>query len=133
MDKQYEESLVRSFIEKRRQSRIIYELGSVKKRKDALSRLENVLAKKYMIQIPTPNSDHRDILNLLKSYGAKDTCYAISYHQDIDGQHLPIKSVLQVAVCLGMPSIISCIPNHLLYFESEQSYGPPARYILKRD
>jgi len=137
MDKKYEEIIIKNFFSKRIQERVIYELASPKKRIDALSRLchnyDNVLIHKYMIEIPKPNSDYIDIRDILKSYGAKDTCYAISFNKDIDGQYLPLKSALEKAVGLGMASIISCIPNQLLYFESEQSYGPPARFILIKD
>lgn len=78
-------------------------------------------------------SDYTEIINLLKSYGAKNDCYAISWNQAIDGQYLPLKAALENAAGLGMPSIISCLPDKLLYFESEQEYGCPARFILKKD
>jgi hypothetical protein len=32
-----------------------------------------------------------------------------------------------------MPSIVSCIPGKLAYFEAEQENGPPPRFILKRN
>jgi hypothetical protein len=92
----------------------------------------HVLIQDYMIKIPKPNSDYNEIANLLKSYGAKDNCYVISYNNEIDGQYLPLILALKKAVGYGMPSIISCLPNKLLYFESEQEYGSPARFILKK-
>jgi len=46
---------------------------------------------------------------------------------------MPLLSALENVVGLGMPSIISCIPGKLAYFKSEQGYGPPPRYILKRE
>lgn len=137
MDKEYEELFVKAFINKISQDRVIFELSSVKKRRDALSRLTqpsiNGLCEKYLIEIQKPNSDYIKIMDLLKKNGAGDSCYAISFHQDIDGKHLPLSYALENAVCFGMPSLILCIPNKLVYFEGEQCYGPPPRYILKRD
>jgi len=134
MDNEYEEIIVKSFVKKRIQDRMIYELASAKKRTDALSRLchnyDIVFIKEYMIELSKPNSEYIDIVNTLKSYGAKDKCYSISFNEDIDGQYLPLKYALEKAVGFGMPSIISCIPNKLIYFESEQCYGSPARFIL---
>lgn len=137
MDKEYEEALIRSFFKKKIQDRFIYELGSAKKRVNALSRLchkyPEVYVQEYLIEIPAPNSDYMEIYKLLKSYGAKDDCYAISFNKNIDGQYLALKNALAEAVGFGMPSIISCFPDRLLYFESEQEAGPPARFILKKN
>ena len=36
-------------------------------------------------------------------------------------------------VGMGMPSIVICIPGRLAYFEAEQVYGPPPRFLLKHD
>jgi hypothetical protein len=41
-------------------------------------------------------------------------------------------TAMEHAVEYGFPSIVSCIPNKLAYFEAEQVYGAPPRYILKR-
>jgi hypothetical protein len=134
MDREYEKILVKNFIEKRLQERVTFELASEKKRLDALSRLchsyMSSFVQKYMIEIPKPNSDFTLILNILKTYGANDICYAISFNKEIDGQQLPLKSALEKAVGSGMPSIISCLPDKLVYFESEQECGSPARYVL---
>lgn len=137
MNKEYEEIIVRSFFEKRIQNRIIFELLSTKKRKDALSRLchnyKDVLCEKYMMELPKPNSNHIDIEGLLKKYGANDNCYVISWHNEIDGQCLPLIDALEQVVGLGMPSLVFCVPDRLLYFEGEQCQSTPPRYILKRD
>ena len=137
MDKEYEEMLVKNFFNKRIQNRIIFELNSEKKRRSALDRLchnyGEVFIEKYIIEIPKQNSDYNEILNILKYYGAKENCYVISYNKEIDGQYMLLPPVLEKAVGYGMPSIISCLPNKLLYFESEQIYGSPARFILKKE
>lgn len=75
MNKEYEEIVVRNFFEKRIQNRIIFELLSTKKRKDALSRLshsyKDVLCEKYMIGLPKSNSNYIEIEELLKNMEQK--------------------------------------------------------------
>jgi hypothetical protein len=69
---------------------------------------------------------------ILSRLGASNDCYAMLWNHTIDGKHMSLSSALEVAVGKGSPSIISCIPGKLAYFEAEQVYGPPPRYILKR-
>lgn len=106
------------------------------KRHDALGRLchnyRTTLRMEYMKEIPKPNSDYEEIAKLLKRYGAGDTCYAISWSETIDGKELPLLAALEKAVGYGMPSIISCIPGKLAFFEAEQEVLPSPRFILKR-
>ncbi|GAB1792813.1 hypothetical protein [Priestia megaterium] len=136
MNKEIEEKVVKSFFAKRIQERVMFELFSSKKRDDALHRLNHTYTKtlkeEYMIEIPKPNSCADDIAKLLKQHGAGKQCYAISFNEDIDGKDLPLLTALEHAVGYGFPSLIVCIPNKLAYFEAEQVYGHPPRYILKR-
>lgn len=136
MNKELEEIIVKSFFTKRLRERVIFELSSPKRRKNALSRLchtyHTTLLEHYMIEIPKPNSDPSEIEALLKSYGAEKTCYVISWYEEIDGKHLSLRTALERAVGRGLPSLISCIPGELAYFEAEQENGAPPRYILKR-
>ncbi|SHF13960.1 hypothetical protein SAMN05444392_10884 [Seinonella peptonophila] len=79
MDLAYEKILVKSFFVKRVQDRILFELASTKKRGIIPFKLNNYmdfLKEQYMIRIPKPNFDYRYILNLLKEYGAGESCYA---------------------------------------------------------
>jgi len=142
MDREYEEIVVRSFFQKRIRDRVLWELGNEKKRDDALWRLTHRynehLIQKYMIEVSnhkhcTKHPDDKEIFSLLKSHGAKDDCYAISFNKKIDGQFLTLKEALKEAVDYSWPSIISCIPGKLAYFEGESGFGFPPRFILKRD
>jgi hypothetical protein len=91
-----------------------------------------MLKGKYMIEIPSPNSDPDDIYELLMKNGAEKTCYSLSYSGKVDGKELPLREALEHTVGYGFPSIISCVPGELAYFEAEQVYGSPPRYLLKR-
>ncbi|MGG0722330.1 hypothetical protein [Bacillus mycoides] len=137
MDKQYEEGFVRNFFSKRLQDRILFELSSPKKRRDALWRLchtyNNILNERYMEMIKQPISSPDQILQLLKKHGAGDRCYVMSLNMDIDGKHLHLAAALEETVFYGLASIISCTPYKLAYFQAEQVQGSPPRFILKRD
>ncbi|PSL40921.1 hypothetical protein B0H99_10353 [Planomicrobium soli] len=136
MKREMEELIVKSFFDKHIQERVLHELFTPKKRKDAMNRLchryTKMLKEKYMIEIPPPNSNPKYIYDVLMMHGAEKMCYSLSYNEKIDGKELPLLEALEHAVGDGFPSIISCIPGELAYFESEQEYGAPPRYLLKR-
>jgi len=131
-----EKIIIKSFFAKRIQDRVLFELSFTKKRKDALSRLchtyKTTLKEEYMTAIEKPNSDPIEIAALLKKNGAGDTCYVVSWNEEIDGKELSLLTALEKAVGYGMPTIIACIPNKLAYFEAEQEVLPSPRFILQR-
>jgi hypothetical protein len=137
LDKELEIKIVKRFFSKRIQDRVIFELSSKKKRIEALSRLchnyENTLIPKYMVEIPSPNSDYQEIVSLLKKQGASNECYVISWNGEVDGKHLPLNKALKKVVGYGMPSIVSCVEGEIAYFEAEQEAGSPPRFLLKRE
>ncbi|KZZ84845.1 hypothetical protein [Bacillus sp. SJS] len=85
-----------------------------------------------MFDVPKPNSAPEAIAKLLEQNGAGNSCYVISWDEEIDGKELPLLTALEQAVGMGMPSIISCIPDKLVYFEAEQEVLPSPRFLLKR-
>lgn len=135
VNKEIEKIIVKAFFNKKIQERFLFELGSKKKRDDAISRLahnfEEILKVNLMKEIDTPNSDYEDIERLLRKYGAADSCYIIAWDETIDGKTLPLSATLQSAVGNGQPVIVSCIHGKLAYFEAEQVAGPPSRFILE--
>lgn len=137
MDKDVETAIVKTFFNKRIQDRVLFELFSSDKRRNrGLNRLchdyRQALREEYLIEIPTPNSEPKEIADLLKRNGAGKSCYAMSWNSDIDGKHLSIDEALDAAVGYGLPSFILCVPNELAYFEAEQESGPPPRFIVKK-
>lgn len=133
MNKEIEEIIVKTFFEKRIQQRVLFELSSPLKRYDAFGRRNNFIRKELMLEIPKPNSDPGEIEKLLKKHGAGNLCYVItSAESDVDGKELPLIKALEDLIWSGLPFIISCIPNKLAYYQGEQAYGSPEKYILKR-
>ncbi|WP_242311933.1 hypothetical protein [Bacillus cereus group sp. BfR-BA-01331] len=137
MDKEYEKLIVRNFFQKKVQDRIIFELASSKKRMKALGRLahdyDNILNSMYFEAIPKDIVYAEGISTQLKNYGANDSCYVMSLISEIDGKFMKLESAIEEVIWRGLPCLISCIPNKLLYFQAEQVSGPPERYILRKN
>lgn len=129
----HEEAFVNAFIDQDRRERLLFELR--KHRGRFLQRFNDpvgVLDPRFVTVIKPPNSHPEQILKLLKSKGAPDTCYSISTRDELDGRFMPLAGALKLAVGWGMPSIVSCRLGELVYLETEQEAGPPNRYLLHR-
>jgi hypothetical protein len=130
----HEETFVNAFVTKDYRDRLIFELR--KRRGHFLGRFCHgaltYLDSRFVFAMSRPNSDPTEILRLLNSRGAERNCYAMSMSDDIDGRILPLAEALSVAVGLGLPTILSCVPGRLAYLETEQVAGPPDRFILFR-
>jgi len=91
------------------------------------------LNEKYIVSITQRIANADELLQLLKNYGAQDSCYVMSLNEDVDGRHLPLHIAVEKIAFYGLSSIISCVPDKLAYFQTEQDYGPRERYLLKRN
>lgn len=105
MDKDVETAIVKTFFNKRVQDRILLELFSSDKRRNrGLNRLchhyRQTLREEYLIEIPTPNSDPKEIADILKRNGAGKSFYAMSWNPDIDGKHLSIDEALDAVTTI---------------------------------
>lgn len=133
MNKEIEEKIVKTFFVKRIQQRVLFELSTPHKRYDAFGRRNDFMRTELMFEIPKPNSNPEEIEKLLKKQGAGNMCYVMtSAESDIDGEELPLTKALEELLWSGLPFIISCIPTKLAFYQGEQAYGPPQRFILKR-
>jgi len=135
MDILYEQAVVKNYFVKHYQERVIFELSNKKKRRNAFDRLchnyDELLDNRFMEKCI--ESNYLEIYRILKSYGASDSCYVLSYNSLIDGKYMELDKALKIAVGYGMPSLIVCESNKLAYFEAEQVQGAPPRYILRRN
>ena len=129
-----EEEFIRSFVIKLKREHALFDLASPKKRDRFLGKLcheyYEILDDRYIEKIQTSFAD--DTHQLLKTHGAQENCYVLSFNEAVDGKELPLAEALSQVVGYGMPSIVICIPGKLAYFEAEQNYGPPPRFLLKR-
>ena len=60
-----------------------------------------------------------NVVALLRSHGAKKTCYVLSCAKDLDGKTLPVDEAVSAASLGGWGTIISCIPGRLAYYYGE--------------
>lgn len=132
-----EEALIRTFVQKERRPRAIFELETRNRRRKFLERLahhyESVFEPGCLIPIPEAGADVRRLAQLLRRHGAGETCHVLSSNAAVDGQDMPLTDALLAVVGYGRPSVLICEPGPVAYFESEQEKGPPPRYLLVRD
>ncbi|MGG0741462.1 hypothetical protein [Niallia taxi] len=134
MDLNHEEQIVKGFIVKRIQDRVLFELSKKKYRDKLHSRLTNyfktTVDKRYIQTIEYINIP--ELIQLLKREGAPSQCYILSYDQEYDGKYYSLNDALEKLMFNGMPYIISCIPGKLAYFQGERELGEPVRFLFKR-
>lgn len=70
----------------------------------------------------------RDPYEVLRARGAPDTCYVVSYSDELDGREIPLCEAVTAIHGWGS-ALLSCIPGRLAYFEGEM---PDSRCILQR-
>ncbi len=135
MEKATEKEFVEAFVLKKKRERSIFELNSKKKRREFFSKLchryDNIIDSRYMTKLKAPNSNSKDIYQILMKEGAGKNCYMLSYFEDLDGKTMPLTEALDNCVGRGMPSVVICDPGKLAYFEAEQETGSPPRFLLK--
>jgi hypothetical protein len=126
---EHEKALVRAFIIPQRQSRYLQLLANPRRRGDVTRELAHFkhVDTRFAVSIAPSQSGYAGILNLLKSKGAPETCYAISEDDELDGKELPLSDSLKKIVGYGMGTFLSCLPGRLAYFEDEDE-----RWILER-
>jgi len=126
---EHERQLIRAFVLPQRRDRYLELLGKPKRRKDITDTLAHFkhLDMTYAVQIPSPQRLASGILELLKSKGAPQTCYAMSEDSELDGREIPLSEGLAFVVGRGIGTFLSCIPGKLAYFEDEDE-----RWILER-
>jgi hypothetical protein len=124
----HEEAMVRAFISQARRSRWLELLGSVKRRRRFLDRLNHCrdIDERYATPLPS----NADVVAMLRSHGASSTCFVVSDSATIDGRELPlVEAIEQVELC-GWGTLVSCLPGLLAYYQDE--LGTRRRLLLER-
>jgi hypothetical protein len=132
MDREIENRFVRTFLQKRIQDRVIFELASDKKRKTAIYRFCHTaeeIVKPQLIRHKSKKMDSREIMRIAGELSAEQTCYLISSNEEIDGQRTTIAEALSCCLGYGMPSII-VIGEKVAIIETEQENGAACKYVL---
>lgn len=125
----HEEGVVKSFILRPRQERVLGLLSNAKRRRTFTKELAHFkwLDPRFTKQIPPSQQSPSAIFELLKTKGSGQKCWVISESADLEGQELELCAALAETVGRGMGTILSCIPGKLGYFEDEEG-----RFLLER-
>jgi hypothetical protein len=126
-----EEQLVRTFIAKAKQARMLELLSNPRRRSKATNSLHHFrdLDSRWVVAVEPAEHCPARLRELLVSRGAIDECYLVSANRDLDQRRMPLALALERVVGRGMGTLISCVPGKLGYFEGE---GPSYRCILER-
>ncbi len=130
MEKEIEETFVNTYIVKNRRERLLYELFSKNKRKNALSRFchnstENLIASKIAYAGKETLQLQNSISRIKDEY-----CYVLSFEKTLDGTWCKKSDIISRIIGLGMPSI--AVFSHMAIIETEQIQGSAVKFILGR-
>jgi hypothetical protein len=126
-----ETALIRAFIVRAKQERLVELLGKPKQRRDVLRTLYHFadLDPRFNSRVPARDDTAEGIEAHLRSRGAPGLCYVISTDSALDGKRVTLRAALTQIHGLGHGTLLSCVPGQLGYFEGEE---PGERYLLHR-
>ena len=112
-----EKALIQAFVLSNKQERYLVPKQR-KKFVDGLYHFDE-FDRSWEVAIPPSQQTAEEIVRLLKSRGAPETCYAISTNRKIDQKRIVLYDALQRIVGGSDGTLLSCIPGKLAYFEGE--------------
>lgn len=127
MDSRIEEEIIRCFIQKNRQDRIIWELQSKRKRDSVMWKLCDTHLFKQEVLYPQRYLSPDDLAEKLEALGAQKTIYMIAFDEMYE---LEDCSVLEGIERQWDNPYLLYYGNGLGYFEGMQEDGAPERCIL---
>jgi hypothetical protein len=126
---EHEDSLIKAFILPAKQERFLYLVADAKKRAKFTAELGHFRSfnpafatpLKWQVDPSQPLCErhlqgNRRIVELLKSKGARQTCWMISNQSSKDGREVDLDKGVEE---ISDGAIISCVPGRLAYFNGE--------------
>jgi hypothetical protein len=123
----HEESLIRAFVAPSRRGRWLGLLASAKRRRSFLDRLNH--CRDIDDRYATPLPSNANVVAVLRSHGAPESCYVVSDIPAIDGQELPLVDAIDQVESSMFGTLIGCIPGRLAYYYDECG---ARRWLLQR-
>ena len=128
-----EKLFVKKFITKIKADRLIFELQSEKRRRDALWRfchgVENLI-KIDLIDVKDRKMSPQDIYKKIRENSNDNTGYVISLDNGIDGHEFELFEALEKSTNSGLASIV-LVGKNIVVIVAEQEHGSAEKYILK--
>jgi hypothetical protein len=120
----HEESFVKNFIVLPKRERYLEFLASEKKRYKTTWYIEQCddLEENYKNRVSIDKQNPSDIYKILKEKSAPDSCYIISYLDEVDQKEMSLKKAIDEHF-FDDGTFISCIPGKLVYYASEEENG----------
>jgi hypothetical protein len=129
---EHEAATIKAFVVRTKQERFLSFLSDPKKREKFTRELSHFrwFDQRFVTAVPwkaDPKSrlwerhaqGIANISQLLRSRGARETCWVISEDPKLDGQELDLDVALADAIRSGTGTILSCISGRLAFFEGE--------------
>ena len=133
MDKNIEEIFIKTFIDKRMQDRLLFELlsGNVQRRRKAISRFAHGAEryiKRQQIYLSGDKLKIDDIEQEIKKISqSTKQCYVIV--GECDGEIMPLRQSLEECFNNSCESIIF-VNDNVAFIKAEAECGSPMKYIL---
>jgi hypothetical protein len=129
---EHEQETIKAFVVPGRRERFLYLLGNPKRRKKFLDEMGHFrwIDRRFATTVQWKvdpalslwgrhQQGIQNIANLLRSQGARNSCWVISQLTGVDGKELELEIALEAVVGKDMGSFLSCLPGKLAYFEDE--------------
>lgn len=129
MNIEFERKIVKMFVYKNRQERVLFELGREDKRDRTLNQLDKYLDPSFMYQIKEHIRDAKHLYEILKAEGAEDRCYVMCAYKSFD-EKIPLMKAIRENL-FGGPYLLLLSDDGLAYYESEPEVMS-SKYILRR-
>jgi hypothetical protein len=134
----WENIFVNNFLVERVRDRSLFELRSLKRRKDFFNKMchnyLDMLICDYVLKLPSFQIDMEinAIKTILVKYGAKDNCYFMSHNEDSNDKIIAIENGLEICRSHSMPVFLICTEN-LVFFHGHYDGKNTPEFILSRN
>ncbi len=129
MERELEQEFVRRFVQKFYRERLIYELGSKKKRHKSLYKLPEMIEKEYIILDATKMS-MEDVIDFLASkIGRKGDCYVITDAIDAFGKWMKWTEAMETYYWDGRTTAL-IFDQWYVFLKEEPYIGSCGKWIL---
>lgn len=129
MNVELERKIVKLFVCKNRQERMLFELFKEDKRDNTLWHIEKYLDPSFMHEIREHIKNSEHLCKILKEAGAEERCYVMSIYRTYD-EKIPLMKAIQENIFKG-PYLLLLSDDGLAYYESEPEVMS-SKYILRR-
>ena len=126
----HEQSLIAAFVKRNKRDRYREILANPRLRHKFIHKLAHFtdFDPRYRLPIPSNKLFVDNTARELQKRQSPQSVFVISEDPELDQKELPLVEALQQVVGSGMGTVLSCIPGHLAFAETEDE-----RYILERN